>query len=492
MSQPKHTAILLLVLIILPILCLTSCKKTSSTTENPFAVDGTHPVGSEQSNADPNTGWMQGSVTGEKRLYGKEESSDSSILRFGEMLIGITNYSNCYGYFSFDEPADAKLICFDPLCLHLPQQESCPAVTNLYLPDEITGVEYPNGMYIDLYESTESPVIYFYYRRDGIYSINLEEIGHRDPVYCIERYDLAQGKRYAVVDNVKNTILQACNYADYVYYVLDMGDEKGQELYRVHKSGGESEMLNCEKQAESIRIADVVDDMLYYIVNERYIYRSNLELTESEMVLDMSEIKGKNGSNGVVEGLYSGYLYYFADVEIVRIGSSEESHSTRKGNLYRIPINNLAENPEMIVQGMICMWDSYKFTEKTLYYEPCVFQIDNSEGGETAINTCDGKLLALDLKSGESTTIVENSGMTIYPIYAWDDMVVFSGWAYNSSGVKNSGGNSNLLVAYTSGTPYEIWCKNGALGAVTKEYAESLQEIASAAREAYEASKNAS
>ncbi len=109
---------------------------------------------------------------------------------------------------------------------------------------------------------------------------------------------------------------------------------------------------------------------------------------------------------------------------------------------------------------------------------------------DTAINTCDGKLMALDLKTGESKTIVEDSGMTIYPLYAWDDIVLFAGWAYTASGEENADGNRNLLMAYASGEPYKIWGHKGKMGRLSEEYLASIREVTKAVREAYEAKQN--
>lgn len=158
----------------------------------------------------------------------------------------------------------------------------------------------------------------------------------------------------------------------------------------------------------------------------------------------MESVKGENGSNGVFQGSYSGYLYYLADFETVWEGIPDESPSQEKANLYRIPMNDLTKAPEKVVEGMIGTGDRFKFTEKTLYYLPGLTQSDE---GEAASNQIAGTIMALDLKAGKSKTIVEDCGVTIYPKYAWDDMVVFSGWAYKQQGAAVSGDGMNLIVA---------------------------------------------
>ncbi len=502
MKFKNFISVLLTAFTLASVLQLTSCKHNTAP-ENPFDVGTVTSADNGQSNADPNTGFDANKTHGEKILYGKKSINESrimqigdpltSVLRFGDMLIGETNYSNKFGYYTFDEPDNARLLCFDPLCVHLSSQESCTAYINYdQLVDNSSGqtVIYndPMGMYVDLYENAEAPVIYLYYRRDDTYTINYEEQGTRDPVYCIERFDMSEGKRLPVLDNEENTITQVCSYGDYVYYVLDKGDKKGQFLNRVHKSGGKSEVYDLDEKTESLFMIDVVDDMFYYMIDEQYLYRSQLDLTDSEMLLDLSSLKGKDGSIGVMQGAYSGYFYYLADVETV----TENIVAGEKANLYRIPMNDLTATPEIVVEGMNGDIGTFVFSEKTLYYTPFVYEFNSVDSDEmlTAVNECDGKLYALDLKSGQSKLIVENSGMTIYPKFAWDDMVIFSGWAYNSTGSKYSGNNQNLLIAYTSGEPFEIWCEKDQVGKLSEAYLEDLRAASKAAREEYEAQQN--
>lgn len=502
MKHKRIISALLIASTLASVFQLTSCKQRS-TSENPFDTDAVTTVKDGLSDAGPNTGFDANKTHGEKILYGKKNINQSriwkigepltSILRVGDMLIGETNYSNKFGYYTFDEPNNARLLCFDPLCVHLPSQESCTAYINYdQLVDNSSGMTViyndPMGMYVDLYENAEAPVIYLFYRRDDTYTINFEEQGTREPVYCIERFDMSEGKRLPVLDNEENTIIQACNYGDYVYYVLDKGDKEGQTLCRIHKSGGNPEAYDLDEKAESLFIIDVADDMFYYMIDEQYLYRSELDLTDSEMVLDLSTLKGKDGSVGVMQGAYSGYFYYLADVETVTANNT----TGERANLYRIPMDDLTKTPEIVVEGMNGAAGTFIFSEKTLYYTPYVYEFTSVDSEEmlTAVNECDGKLYALDLESGESKLIVENSGMTIYPKFAWDDMVIFSGWAYNSTGSKYSENNENLLIAYASGEPFEIWCRKDQVGKLSEEYLEDLRAASKAAREEYDAKQN--
>ena len=478
MKLAKLTALLLSATTIMSVAAFTSCSKQTTGPDNPFGsnpmaqLTSGHGSSNKPSNQIPNLNWKPGEVIGEKKLYGKT-GFGYGVHRFGDMFITLGDGCRLI-YFSLEESDNADVLCFDPICDHHVQDENCSAIVNIYYSSSDTR-NYPFSMFIDEYENQESPVIYLAYKRDDFYSFN-GVTATRDPVYCIERFDLSKGTREIVMDNIDYTIQQMCNYGDYIYYVLDLGDKEGQMLYRIHKSGGEPEQLDREEGALSLTIMDVVDDQLYYVVNSRYIYRCNLELNSSTKVLDMSDVKTNDGKSGVVAGSYCGYLYYFADVETVYSKPNQKGASIEKCNLYRLPMSDLTQTPERIVEGMIYSPDSYYFTDETLYYEPCVFQyVDESERVNpmvnyyTVVNTCDGKLYAMNLKTAESKLIVENSGMAIYPMYAWNDIVLFSGWAYKESGVENAGNNNNLLIAYASGEQFHYLCSTGGFGYVGGE-----------------------
>ncbi len=461
----KHAKLIASILAITCLLPLSGCRQTDDSSDNPFGMSA-----SDKGGSDLDTGFEPGTSNGEKRLYGKDSSL---LIKFNEMMIELGTANQLY-YYSINDIADKQILCFDPLCQHLPQQESCSAEINLYLtevlPDGSHGPSYPWYMYLDCYEGSDSPVIYFAYRRDDFYAVNLEETGTREPVYCIERYDISQGRRYTVLDNIQYTVEQMCNYGDYIYYVLNRGEDEGQKLYRVSKAGGKSDSLDLGVKADNIEMIEAASDKLYYVVDSQYIYRCNLDLTGSEQVLDMGEVKGANGSNGVVAGAYGGYLYYFADTETVYSKSDNEGYSGQKCNLYRMPMNVLGGTPELVVENMLYRLDCYRFTESVLYYEPCVFkQADPSEQTDserlyTSVNLSDGTLMALDLDTLESKAIVENSGMDIYLNFVYEDCVLFAGWAYNDSGLDYSGDDENLLIAYSSGEPFKYLCLKVQIG----------------------------
>ena len=478
----KLTSLMLTAATLATGIAFTSCTKQTTNPDNPF---GSNPMAqltsgqgaaNDPSNQTPNLNWTPGEVTGEKKLYGKTEIGDV-VMRFGDLFFSRGDGA-LMNYFTLDNPGGAEILCFDPLCLHLPQDEKCSAIINSYLRDWGSTTVYPFGWYIDEYENNQSPVIYFFYRRDDTYTIDTQSAGHREPVYCIERFDISKGYREIIMDNIEYTMQRMWNYGDYIYYILDRGDEEGQMLYRIHKSGGEPKQLDREEGALSLTVMDVVDDQLYYVVNSRYIYRCTLALEESTKVLDMGDVKSATGKNGVVAGSYCGYLYYFADVETVYTEPNKQGYSQEKCNLYRVPMSDLTADGECVVENMIYSPDNYRFTEETFYYLPCVWEAaDKSQQPNSEviyynpINNCDGKLYAMNLKTAESKLIVEDSGMTNRIYYAWNDIVLFSGLAYNESGLKNQGNGSapNLLIAYPSDQPYHCLSEGGVFGYVGGE-----------------------
>lgn len=232
-------------------------------------------------------------------------------------------------------------------------------------------------------------------------------------------------------------------------------------------------MLELDKYADSVDPVDVVDGSFYYLIDEQYLYRCTLDLTDNEMVLDLSTLTGKDDSVGIMQGSYSGYLYYIADVEEVEFTYLNKTLSEEKANLYRIPMNDHEKTPELVVEGMNFLRDTYMFAEKTLYYSICTAQ-----AGETEVNMCDGKLMALNLVTGETKTIVEDSDMNIYIQVAWDDMAIITGRGYTQKGRNVSGENSNTknyMFAYTSGKKYEFWCTG--FGSMSDEYKEYLKTL---------------
>ncbi len=138
-------------------------------------------------------------------------------------------------------------------------------------------------------------------------------------------------------------------------------------------------------------------------------------------------------------------------------------------------MSNLEDAPEVVVENMMYQQPYCRFTEDTLYYEPCLYEyVDASERGSdgriyTAVDISGGKLLALDLETGESKVIVGEDGIVIYPQYAWGDLVVFSAWPCKVSGLEISGDNSKLHIAYSSGKPHEYLCEKSELGRINRE-----------------------
>ena len=400
-------------------------------------------------------------VQGGKVLYGKRLTTNNfGTVRTGDLFIEIF-FGNLLGYYTMDDPKNGQIFCFDPTCTHGPQDESCNAVINAYLPTAGETEEYPISMFVDMYENASSPVIYIAYRRDDFYTVN-DVPAEREPCYCIEKLDISVGKREVVADDIKYTIDQICSYDDCLYYVLDMGGSDGKMMYRLKKEGGKPEQLDRDENAIDLCILDATGDKLYYTVNNRYLYRCSLNLKGSEKVFDLGELKGSDGNKGVIAGMFYDYLYFFTDIEEVFFKEDQPMAVDYKGSCFRLPVNDLGGTPETVAQNIMYAPNYYAFTEGTFYYEPCVYRaVDKSEqeGYCMPFSLSDGVLMAYDMVSGEHRTVAEKTGLDINIRYAWNDIVFISGWPYDATGVKLSNSDTNLILAYSNGDEYRVWNK---------------------------------
>lgn len=354
MKHTKRTLTLLLTAAMLStcLLPMAGCKNTA--TDNPLDVvlptdddKGSHAGLLEQLETLPNSDYDPNAEHGELRLYGY--NIRPRFLCNGDMVIDIGNPMT---YFSAEEPTERYKLCFDPICKHeiYGQMEDCSASLNLfsdnkeYAKDEPVP-SYPMSMHLDSYDSIDAPVLYLSFKRAPGYEIN-GVYQEREPDYCIQRFDFSKGTRTSVANGIKSTIHSMFTYGDYVYCVTaEAGKVDGaQTLCRIPKVGGKfEEMPKASDSDLTYTILEVYNDQLYYLLNSRYLYRCNLDFTNSEQILDAATLKGTQSekSNGIVEGVHSGYLYYHADIHQMN------KDGTDYGNFYRIPLNDLAAAPEV-------------------------------------------------------------------------------------------------------------------------------------------------
>ena len=457
----KLTSLILSATTLLSCFAMTACQ--NGTTPNPVDPFGDVPAASgttknpndyqgdpkdwldhllENSDYDPNA------PHGELKLYGTTFQN-----RF-EPHNGMYIKTSGYGlvYFSHDEPQKYYKLCFDPVCSHDTGDfmETCQAHINSYVkaPTGVPQVVNPVCLIVDLYDTTAAPVLYLAYMRNDFYYVN-EVIKEREPLYCIERYDLSKGTRTVVADGLKDEIQKLFTYGDYIYYVASNANFV-EKICRIPKAGGEIETL---KGDETIyRIETINNQKLYYIADNQYLYRCNLDFTSTEKLMDLSKLKGYDADEamGVDSRVVGNYLYYYADLQ--KVAGSYSS------NYYRIPLNDLEAEPQRIAENIIYGQIRFSSEGTMLYYQPAVFERVENSLEYTSFNESNGTIYALDLNTLEQTTVCENIGINIDFNSAYEDKVVFSAkHAYNAEG-KRFAKSGDQIIGTKYGTELEIWC----------------------------------
>lgn len=441
-------------------ICLFSivgCTNQKNKTPENTSLSGTEQTPSN-SDYDPNA------AHGELKLYGHNIRPRYLVNK--DMIIDIGNQTT---YFSTDKANERYKLCFDPICEHanFNINEGCQASLNPYHPAPTPQGQpiptYPIKAHLDYYDHADAPVLYLSYKRGSSYEIN-GVYQEREPDYCIQRYDFTQGTRTTVADGIMSTIHSMFTCGDYIYCITAEAGKVGgeQTLCRIPKTGGEfEEMPKTSDEDLTYTILEVYNDQLYYLLNTRYLYRCNLDFTDSELILDVATLKGTQSekSNGIVEGVHGGYLYYHADIH------QKNKDGTDYGNFYRIPLNDFAAAPELIAENMIYAPQKSIFndSEDTFYYQPAVFEGTNPSpdanpdayyGDTTESN---GTLYAVDLNTLEKTTVCEDIGMNITIVTAFDDAVVFNGISYETKGKLLSNNGRNYIIGNKNGGELKVW-----------------------------------
>lgn len=405
--------------------------------------------------ASTDTGYDPSAKHGEKSLYGRAGVNKNFVFRKDDFYLEF--YFKWLMYYSSEERENGNMLCFDPSCKHW--DDNCSAYINIYVSEKEGEKIYPYFFFIDQYDNVESTVIYFAYRRSQWGVINDVEY-EREPNYCIERFDISEGKRRVIAEDLKYTIDQFCSYGDDLYFVADTGDDDiGKMLFVLGKSGGMTSHILPEKTARSISLEDVQNDRLYFIVNDRYLCSCKLDLSDQRFEFDLTEIKGNDGSAGLYKGMYNGYLYYFCSIEGQRYYEDALTEGEHKGSLCRLSLSDLNVAPELIAENIYTDPIYCAFTDGTFYYEPFVYERLEPVPGTNLmpLNLSDGKLMAYDMDTGEHRLIAENLYINIDIRYAWKDMALITGWAYCKEGQVNSNSDNKLLVVYSDGREYGVW-----------------------------------
>ena len=406
-------------------------------------------------NASTDTGYNSNARHGEKALYGRAGVNTNFVFRKDDFYLEF--YFKWLMYYSSEERENGKMLCFDPSCKHW--DDNCSAYMNVYVSQKEGEKIYPYFFFIDHYDDVESIVIYIAYRRSQWGVINDVEY-EREPNYCIERFDISEGKRRVIAEDLKYTIDQFCSYGDDLYFVADTGDEDiGKMLFVLSKSGGMTSHILPENNADEISLEDVFNDRIYFVVNAKNLYSCNLDLSDLKFESDLSELNGPDGSAGIYKGIYKGYLYYFCSIEGQKYYPDALIDGEHKGNFCRLSLTGLKNAPELLVENIFTDSIYSAFTDGTFYYEPFVYERLEPVPGTNLmpLNLSDGKLMAYDMDTGEHRLIAENLYINIDIRYAWKDMALITGWAYCKEGQVNSNSDNKLLVVYSDGREYGVW-----------------------------------
>lgn len=446
MKLTKSTALLLTATMLLVSTAFTSCKNQENIdSHDPFdttlpSVDDHSLLNQSNSTYDP------AESNGELKMYSTVKYK--GVARYGDLCVDDT-----LRYYAFSEPeqiSNETPLCFDPLCKHL-YDGTCQGRINGYYG------EYPTFVFFDLYDHANEGVLYIGYKQTNSISANGEEI-ERANDYCFERYDLSTGKREVIVNNLKNTVVDMCTYGDYIYFVENT-TAKTVSLCRVHKSGSSVERLDSFL-ASSIEILEIHEGTIYFTVDEKTLYSCSVKLDQPKKCIDLQDLCGDEGEQGVFQFITGGYLYYFANYETVSAtapNGTTWSETDTKCDCFRVPLSDFSVKPEKIVEDMVSSMNLYyAFTENVLYYQPMVYRCVPKKD-DFAISISDGQLIAMDLNTLESKVVAEKTGLTIMIHAAYDDTVLFGGHWYDEAAEELSGEGQNQLIGYSNGAPYKMW-----------------------------------
>lgn len=381
---------------------------------------------------------------GEKRVYGSLNVQD--FLNWKDQ-VGIDPEYNgtltvCYQY---DNPEKSYVLCLDSACDH--QGEYCSAYDSEEWDENGRRAPYP--ILLDSYDNAASPVIYRAYQQSHLYRAEQgKKVLHRRVCYRIDRYDISSGKRITLLTNIKGTITSLNTFGDYIYYTEENAD-KTVVLKRLAKTGGEPICLE-QDGLKAITVLDITDDSIYYLADERYLYRADINLDNSEQLLDAVNLKSSGEKTAILRKIQNGYLYYFGDFETQNTIPNEAGISGTQDycSCYRIPIHDLEGVPQTVAGNFVYGWIYTALTEHYFYYQP---------GGVDSRSEASRTLFAVNLDTLENIQVVEDCGIVINIQHIMGDKVLFTGISITDEGRDLCGNGSNYVIAYPDGRPCEKW-----------------------------------
>lgn len=420
----KHRLISL-ILAALTLLGMTACNPADQT-DDP-ASSGEDAVGTTVNN-------IFGTAEGDGRFDPEAEHGEPQLYmsnRYGDMIF--TKDQNKLLYYTVDDPTRVSYLCYDPTCTHDAADpaygENCVSSYHVYGSSENKGIIVADG-----YDRPGSPVLYLAYQMTERASVD-GQIIEREPTYCIERFDIATGKRVKITQGIKNEIVQMATYGDRILFVAK------DTLYNISKTG---EGPVFEESTEGVQIRGTLENSILLSVHYSWDSMDLSKYTISEegstsyaLYYWLSEVM-VNERPGVFQKVSNEYLYFTANYEYDDPASKGET-SAQHCDLYRLPLADRFKGvePTLVLEDITATEQTICFADNTLYYRS-----PESEG----------KIAAVDLKTLEQTTVYEENGKTLELCWGFDDHVIFA-----------ETGGDEYLIGYANGDEAKVLCEQSKL-----------------------------
>lgn len=304
-----------------------------------------------------------------------------------------------------DESLEPVFVCSDSLCTH--DNKGCP----LFLGDN------SSSMIVDSSESGANgmPVIYVAYH-DMYYDAEENQVVNNG--YAIKKYNMRTNTSLDLVSGYEEGISQLYLYQDTIYYLV--GYYGSCHLESIGTNGDGHKVLDCDNEAFSV--GNIVDGTLYYSDISGKLYKSDIDLSYSEFMMETAcEFGGAMVS--------SQYIYYPDDIQIF---DTIEGRDFRRCSVYRVPLADVSAEPELVLsdvlyQGFspICPVGDTEF----LYFKPEISYLGRSwyldykgERQDSDIFSINGgKEYKYHTDTGEEELAIHIPGYDILSYFAYGD-----------------------------------------------------------------------
>ncbi|MBR2635365.1 MAG: DUF5050 domain-containing protein [Clostridia bacterium] len=178
------------------------------------------------------------------------------------------------------------------------------------------------------------PILIIYYRynvdgRPGAYG------------YRLSKFDTLTDKETVILENPPGGLIGFMLYKNTIYYTVNEGAD-GYSKYSVNTDGSDHKQIRkASLDFENIHL--IYDDKIYYSKGTgKQLYRSNLDFTEEEYLLDHDSHSG--------EFVSEGYYYYCDRAGEMKVPGGDRIISTY--NLYRRPLSDWKREGELVLENV--------------------------------------------------------------------------------------------------------------------------------------------